>query len=149
MSLYPAFRELASIGFKNMSVKLDVINDPVEKELITLEKNYGTLTDIYFDAFNRLTSTGYLLLDQIVILMNRNPGIRIEVGVHTDNQGIASTNLTLSQTRAQVMVNYLVNRGINVRRLIAKGYGGDKPVASNATWTERKLNRRIDLRLIN
>jgi outer membrane protein OmpA-like peptidoglycan-associated protein len=89
------------------------------------------------------------MLDQIVILMNRNPDIRLEIGVHTDNPGSVTNNLTLSQTRARVMVNYLINRGINGSRLVAKGFGGVKPVASNILEKERRLNRRVDFRLIN
>ena len=120
----------------------------MRKSLLSLAKNYGILTDNYFDNYDRLTGNGYLMLDQIVILMNRNPGIRLEIGVHTDNLGLAANNLTLSQTRAQVMVSYLIKRGINSSRLIAKGYGGTRPVASNMFEKDRKLNRRVDFRLI-
>jgi outer membrane protein OmpA-like peptidoglycan-associated protein len=47
------------------------------------------------------------------------------------------------------MVNYLVNRGINVKRLVAKGYGSARPVGTNTNDEGRKLNRRIDFRIIN
>ncbi len=112
-------------------------------------KNYGVLSDTYFDSYNRLRANAYLMLDQVVILMNRNPGIRLEIEVYTDNQGSASNNLRLSQTRAQVMVNYLINRGINAKRLTARGYGGTKPVTSNITATDRQLNRRVKMKVIN
>jgi len=144
----PAFREISGTGFKNIRISMEMVSDPVKKELFHLMKNYGIQADLYFDTYNRLRSTAYLMLDQVVILMNRNPGIRLEIGVHTDNQGSAAANLKLSQTRAQVMVNYLVNRGINVKRLATKGYGGVKPVASNLTENDRKQNRRIELRMI-
>ncbi len=62
---------------------------------------------------------------------------------------IFSNSLRVSQTRAQVMVNYLINRGINAARLSAKGYGATKPIASNASLDGRKTNRRIELRIIN
>jgi outer membrane protein OmpA-like peptidoglycan-associated protein len=125
-----------------------VIKDPVEKELYNIKVNYGLLSDDYFDVYGRLKSSAYLALDQIVILMNRNPEIRVEAGVHTDNQGQAVTNLTTSQARAQVMVSYLINRGINGRRLTARGYGDTKPVASNMYERDRRLNRRVDFRII-
>ncbi len=144
MATYPAFKELSGIGFKDARVKMKIIKDPVEKELFMLEKNFGTLTDNYIDSYNRLTGSGYLLLDQIVILMNRFPDIKIEVGIYTDNSGSAAKNLRLSQIRAQAMVNYLINRGINTKRLIAKGYGSTKPLASNMSEKDRKLNRRVD-----
>jgi outer membrane protein OmpA-like peptidoglycan-associated protein len=47
------------------------------------------------------------------------------------------------------MVNYLINRGINAKRLTAKGYGGTKPVTANITASDRQLNRRINMRVIN
>jgi len=149
MAAYPAFREIAGSGFKDARVRLNIITDPVKKELHNLMKNYGVLSDTYFDSYNRLRASAYLMLDQVVILMNRNPGIKLEIEVYTDNQGSASNNLRLSQTRAQVMVNYLINRGINAKRLTAKGYGGIKPVSGNTTAGERQLNRRINMKVIN
>lgn len=149
MDAYPSFRELYRIGFKDLRISLEISGDPVEKELVRIIKNYGVLSETFFDANNRLTANGYLLLDQIVILMNRNPDIRIEVGVHTDNIGQAVNNLTMSQTRAQLMVNYLINRGIDKDRLVARGYGGVRPVASNFLEKDRRLNRRVDFTLIN
>lgn len=148
METYPSFKELYRLGFKDVQIKLDVIKDPVEKELLLLEKNYGILTDNYFGSYGSLKSSAYLILDQIVILMNRNPKIRLEVGVHTDNLGTSADNLRVSQTRAQAMVKYLINRGINGNRLVAKGYGGEMPVASNFFEKDRRLNRRVDFKLI-
>jgi hypothetical protein len=149
MEAYPAYRELKGLGFRDVIVKLNVIKDPIEKDLYNIKKNYGLLSDDYFDTYGRLRASAYLLLDQIVILMNRYPGILLEVSVFTDNLGVAANNLQLSQTRAQLMVNYLVNRGINAKRLRAIGYGGARPVASNILEKDRRLNRRVDFRIIN
>ena len=148
MDTYTAFRELSGLGFKDIQVKLSIINDPVEKELHRIKQNYGVLADTYFDGYGRLRANAYLLLDQIVILMNRNPDTRLEVAVHIDNVGSAANNLQISQTRAQLMVNYLINRGISSNRLIAKGFGNTKPVASNILEKERGLNRRVDFRIL-
>ena len=95
-----------------------------------------------------LTANAYLMLDQIVILMNRNPGIRLEIGVHTDNLGSAANNLTLSQTRAQVMVNYLINRGITRRGWLQKVMAGINRLLRISLKKTEGLNRRVDLRLI-
>ena len=149
MEAYPPFREISGLGFKTAEVKLNIIKDPVEKELFDIRKNYGVQADTYFDTYGRFKAAAYLLLDQIVILMNRNPGIRLEVAYHTDNTGTAAANLKISQTRAQQMVNYLVNRGVNVKRLVARGYGSTRPVTINILEADRKLNRRIDFRIIN
>ncbi len=109
-----------------------------------LKRNYGVMTDTYFDARNRLVTNAYLMLDQVVMLMNKYPSLQLEIGVHTDNQGISGTLERLSMTRAQTIVNYLVNRGISANRLTAKGYGGSRPVASNSDWLDRRLNRRVE-----
>ncbi len=149
MATYPAYSELIKMGFKDVRIRLKIIKDPVDKELFNLEKSFGTLTDNYIDSYNKLTGSGYFLLDQIIILMNRYPDIRLEVGVYTDNTGSTSRNLRLSQTRANVMVNYLINRGINAKRLVAKGYGSTRPVASNLSEKGREQNRRVDFTVIN
>jgi len=149
MSAYPAWSEIRASGFRDAQVRINVITDPIRKELIALLKNYGISDEFYFDNYNRLRANAYLMLDQIVILMNRNQGLRLEIGVHTDNSGSSANSLRVSQTRAQVMVNYLINRGINAARLSAKGYGATKPIATNASSEGRKANRRIELRMIN
>lgn len=149
MAAYPAYEEMIAAGFGAARVRIYVLTEPAEKELLVLKRNYGVLTDTYFDANNRLVTNAYLMLDQVVTLMNRHPGIKLEVEVHTDNQGNAAGLSSLSQARAQVIVNYLVNRGVSAGRLTAKGYGGARPVASNSGWLERRLNRRVDFRIIN
>jgi outer membrane protein OmpA-like peptidoglycan-associated protein len=89
------------------------------------------------------------MLDQIVKLMNKYPSVRLEVAVHSDNTGSAENSLTLSQLRSRLLVSYLINRGINAKRLLATGFGGSKPIAPNFLEKDRKLNRRIDFVIIN
>jgi len=148
MAAYPAYREMVSVGFRGATVRLHVLTDPAERELNVLKRNYGVMTDTYFDTRNRLVTNAYLMLDQVVMLMNKYPGLKLEIGVHTDNQGAASTLERLSQTRAQVIVNYLINRGVASSRLTPRGYGSVRPVASNATWLDRRYNRRVEFTII-
>ncbi len=145
---YPAYREIFSTGYRDAVVRLHVLTDPAERELNILKRNYGVMTDTYFDTRNRLVTNAYLMLDQVVMLMNKYPSLKLEIGVHTDNQGTQSTLLSQSQARAQVIVSYLTNRGISASRLTAKGYGSSRPVASNATWLDRRLNRRVEFSVI-
>jgi len=139
---------MLSLGFRGAMVRLYVLQDAAERELNILKRNYGVMTDTYFDARNRLVTNAYLMLDQVVMLMNKYPSLKLEIGVHTDNQGVPSVLERLSQTRAQVIVNYLINRGISASRLTARGYGSTRPVASNATWLERRLNRRVEFSVV-
>lgn len=74
--------------------------------------------------------------------------MEIEVSGHTDNVGNKSYNQELSQKRAQSVVNYLTENGISKCRLIAKGYGMDKPVADNETEEGRAENRRVEFTIL-
>ena len=148
MATYPVFRKMASLGFKDVKIKIFRLTRPYEKELHNFLRVNGTLSDIYFDASDRLTSNAFIMLDQITRLMNKYPSLRLEVAVHTDNIASTESNLALSQKRAQLLVDYLINRGVKAKRLVSKGYGASKPIASNLVEKGRKLNRRIDFTII-
>jgi outer membrane protein OmpA-like peptidoglycan-associated protein len=149
MATYPAYSELYSLGFKNVRIRTYVLKDPSEKELHNLIKINGAFADTYFDSSNRLTSNAYIMLDQIVKLMNKYPTIKLEVAVHSDNTGTPEASIALSQSRAQLLVSYLVSRGVSSKRLDATGFGGSKPISSNILEKDRKLNRRIDFIIVN
>jgi outer membrane protein OmpA-like peptidoglycan-associated protein len=86
------------------------------------------------------------VIADIAALMKANPTWHFEVSGHTDSDGGAAYNLNLSQRRAQSVVNDLVSRYHIARsRLVAKGYGLTRPVASNATDAGKALNRRVEL----
>jgi OOP family OmpA-OmpF porin len=74
----------------------------------------------------------------------RCPSAAIEVGGHTDTDGDADANMTLSQRRAQAVVDYMVRAGMPADRLKAVGYGQTEPVASNDTDEGKAQNRRIE-----
>ncbi len=148
MAAYPAYTEMLALGFRSATVRLFVLTNPAERELNVLKRNYGVMTDTYFDTHNRLVTNAYLMLDQVVMLMNKYPSLKLEIGVHTDNQGVDGTLERLSQTRAQVIVNYLINRGVAASRLTPRGYGSTRPVAPNANWLDRRLNRRVEFSVI-
>ena len=86
------------------------------------------------------------VIADIAALMKANPSWTFEVSGHTDSDGGAAYNLALSQRRAQSVVNDLVTRYHIARsRLVAKGYGLTRPVASNNTDAGKALNRRVEL----
>ncbi|MCA2005609.1 MAG: OmpA family protein, partial [Ignavibacterium sp.] len=72
------------------------------------------------------------------------PEIVVEIGGHTDLTGMYKKNIELSQKRANSVKDWLVRHGIDAGRIIAKGYGPDKPIASNDTPEGRQKNRRIE-----
>jgi outer membrane protein OmpA-like peptidoglycan-associated protein len=86
------------------------------------------------------------VIADVAALMRANPSWRFEISGHTDSDGGAAYNLALSQRRAQAVVDDLVTRyGIARSRMVAKGYGLTRPVASNATDAGKALNRRVEL----
>lgn len=88
-------------------------------------------------------------LDGAVQTLKNNPGINAEVAGYTDSTGKAAYNVTLSQRRAEAVMKYLVDHGIDASRLTAKGYGEADPIASNQTADGRAQNRRVELRITN
>jgi outer membrane protein OmpA-like peptidoglycan-associated protein len=148
MAAYPAYSEMIASGYNDAKVMTRMLNETAEKELYLIKKNYILLADTHFDITNRLTTNAYIMLDQVVQLMTKYPLIKLEVGVHTDNQGIPSNNQMLSEMRAQIIANYLINRGISSKRITATGFGSSRPVAANTYPAERRLNRRIDFTIV-
>lgn len=89
-----------------------------------------------------------LLKKAAEVLKGAPVGTRFEVGGHTDNKGAAAGNLKLSQARAGAVAKYLAGLGVKAEQLVAKGYGPDKPVASNDTEEGRFKNRRIEFAVV-
>jgi outer membrane protein OmpA-like peptidoglycan-associated protein len=87
-------------------------------------------------------------LERLYDVMVENPTLVIELGGHTDSQGSFNANLLLSQRRADAVYKYLVNRGINKKRVTAVGYSSRQPVSSNADAESRRLNRRVEIKVI-
>jgi outer membrane protein OmpA-like peptidoglycan-associated protein len=87
-------------------------------------------------------------LERILQLLNDHPSLAIELGGHTDNQGSSAANLKLSEDRALAVMNFLIENGIDKSRLSHKGYGGTRPVASNASAESRSKNRRVEIKIV-
>ena len=87
-------------------------------------------------------STG--LLDRLVETTLRCPASNVEVAGHTDADGDDAANQTLSEKRAQAVVDHMVKAGLPADRFLAVGYGSTQPVASNGTGEGKAQNRRIE-----
>jgi outer membrane protein OmpA-like peptidoglycan-associated protein len=108
------------------------------------------LRNIYFD-FDKATfkDESYTELNRLETMLAQNPGIQVEISGHTDKVGSKAYNKDLSQRRANAVKNYLVNKGIDARRIVSAGYGEEKPLASNDDELEgRELNRRVEFVVI-
>jgi OOP family OmpA-OmpF porin len=108
-----------------------------------------TLRGVTFASGNaELTTSSHAVLDELARQLVQASSIRLEIGGHTDSQGSHTLNVRLSLARAESVRAYLVMRGVPAERLVARGYGPDQPITTNATAAGRAMNRRVELRRI-
>jgi len=95
-----------------------------------------------------ILNDSFQLLDQVVDAIVRANVKKVRVEGHTDNRGGKEKNLTLSQARAQAVMDYLVKKGVAASRLASDGFGDTKPIAPNLTARGRELNRRVEFVIV-
>lgn len=141
--------EILSPGYVNYTdtiwlTKNRIINK--QYGLIPIEVGYSlTLQNIHFH-FNStwLRKESYPVLDSIAIFIQAHPGLTFEVAGHTDDEGPHEYNQLLSQGRADSIVKYLVDKGIEPCRLMSKGYGESKLADGGITKAAKAKNRRVE-----
>ncbi|MBC7653685.1 MAG: OmpA family protein, partial [Oligoflexus sp.] len=127
---------------------------PVEKG--TAELNgcpaMGTATmtgvnNIQFE-FNSsvLRTSSYATLDQVSSSMRADNAMMLQLDGHASAEGTDAYNMQLSLDRANAVKTYLVNSGVDAKKIASTGYGETRPVASNATEEGRQANRRVEFR---
>jgi outer membrane protein OmpA-like peptidoglycan-associated protein len=108
----------------------------------------GRMPGITFEVNSaKITPESKETLDTTVEVLEQNPKYVVHIEGHTDSAGDRQHNLDLSQRRADAVAKYLINHGIDEDRVSTKGYGPDKPIASNDTPEGRAENRRIEFKL--
>lgn len=144
----------------------DGVNDEVDKcpNEAGLESNFGcpeiakaTLEKISVAAKNIFFATGsskllrksFVSLSEVVKILSDNPTYKLDIDGHTDNSGKPEKNQLLSEARAKAVLTYISLKGIEESRLIATGYGQDKPIVENKTAKGRAKNRRVEIKARN
>jgi len=100
---------------------------------------------LFEDTTATIRSVSFPVLEVIVEVLKEHPTVSFEVQGHTDSQGDDAANVALTQARAEAVVRYLVQHGIEPSRLTARGYGETRPIESNRTSQGREVNRRVEL----
>lgn len=133
----------------NVTLDTLMVLDKMEKNKVYV------LNNIYFDLDKSdIRPDAATELDKLVDLLTDNPEIKIEMSSHTDSIGTNVYNIQLSQRRAESTVAYLISKGIAPDRLVAKGYGEEKPIARNTNpdGTDnpegRQRNRRTEFKIL-
>lgn len=104
------------------------------------------LQGVYFDTDkSTLKPESIAILNAAVATLGEHGSIAVEVGGHTDSKGSEGYNQRLSERRAKVVYEYLVNKGISANRMTWRGYGELSPIATNDTAEGRAKNRRTEL----
>jgi OOP family OmpA-OmpF porin len=144
-------------GFASVSANIDLTETykfgEIEKNLFLVPVEVGaivTLNNIFFDFDKYELKEGSIPeLKRVIELMGKYPDIKVEIAGHTDAIGSEQYNQWLSQQRANAVVNYLTQNGVREDRLIPKGYGESKPIATNSQEKNgRELNRRVEFVII-
>ncbi len=113
--------------------------------LDTAKLSYTIIENLVFESDkSEILSVSYTSLDEILVLLNKQANISIQLLGHTDNVGKEEDNLILSEERAKAVANYLIAKGIDPKRIDAKGYGSTKPLFPNDSEENREKNRRVE-----
>ncbi len=107
------------------------------------------LENIYFQqSTSILLPTSHQSLQKIADLLQKNSALHIKISGHTDNVGNETRNLHLSKLRAATVMNYLINKGIAEKRLVAEGNGSLFPIKPNDSETNKQQNRRVEFEIL-
>lgn len=121
-----------------------VVKVDLETKKVEANKAF-VINDIFYTTnSSNIDSQSKLILDEFADYLLENPTMYIEIRGHTDNKGSDSDNLALSMDRAFEVKGYLEKKGVEGKRVTAKGYGETKPVESNDTEEGRARNRRTE-----
>jgi len=126
-------------------IAVDAAGCPVAT--VDISRLFGVMRGVGFEAGgSALTAGSYAALNDIAATLIAHPEIRVEIAAYTDDAGVPGTIVRLTQLRAEVIRSYLAGGGVASNRMVARGYGSARPVASNATPAGRAQNRRVELR---
>ncbi len=141
---YQLLSERKVLGERSSDARTDTLwLDPIKSGQRT------RLENVYF-----ATDSDVLLpesrpeLQSLAAWLKANPGVRVQIQGHTDNQGSAAYNLDLSRRRAEGVYRELILQGIDTKRLEFNGFGMSKPVESNDSEQGRARNRRTEILIL-
>jgi len=134
-------------GEKNKDPKKNGCKE--HKKIVETESGIQLLEAIKFDTGkSTIKPESFPILDEVVDVLKSRPDVRMGVYGHTDSHGSRALNTQLSKDRARAVVNYLIGKGIEKKRLESDGFGPDKPVDTNDTEDGRAKNRRVEFKVL-
>lgn len=152
---------LNHVNKNNVAQEIEVVEDNEVKkenvkEVLNISKNNNfELNEVHFELNkSSITKTIAIELDKIIYMMSTKPSITVELNSHTDNRGPKPYNQSLTESRAQSMISYIISKGIDATRVSGKGFGETKPLnkcskEKRCTEAEHKKNKRIEFIISN
>ncbi|WP_298488039.1 OmpA family protein [uncultured Maribacter sp.] len=119
------------------------VTEEVQKQL-----NEYARTILFDTGKSSIKAESTAVMVDIITILAEYPTAKFTVEGHTDSVGSAKLNQKLSDSRANSVRDFLIDKGIGSDRLTAIGYGEDKPIATNNTRAGRKSNRRVEINLV-
>ncbi len=118
---------------------------PVYEKVIVKPDKLELTEKIQF-AFDKalIEPASYPALDAVVVALQDNKGFRVAIEGHASSEGLEARNQTLSEQRAEAVLEYLANHGVARSRLASKGFSSGQPLESNRTNLGREANRRVE-----
>jgi outer membrane protein OmpA-like peptidoglycan-associated protein len=146
----------AAKGYLSVNENMELANiheyTEIQKDLLLLKIEVGEtlqLNNVFFEQGKPiLKSESFPELDRLFKILIDNPKMHIELAGHTDNVGPATALLKLSQERVEAVKKYLDEKGISSGRIMGKGYGATQPKEKNDTEEHRKMNRRVEFKIV-
>ena len=138
--------ESAAMKADSVSIDESVLDSKALKSGLVAEGKIS-LYGIFFDTGKaEIKAESKSQLDEMAKLLREQKQVKVYIVGHTDNQGDLSGNLALSQKRAEAIVNALISEyKIEANRLVARGVANFSPIATNASESGRRKNRRVEL----
>lgn len=126
-----------------------------QPKLVKIEVNEATagnsfvINNLYYNTNSAdLKMESFIVLEAFAEYLKENNSITIEIQGHTDNVGVASANEALSANRAYTVKAFLEEKGVDGKRITAKGFGPNKPIADNITEEGKAKNRRTEFLIV-
>lgn len=120
----------------------------VDKNLKSRMENYAKRIQFKYKSTS-LSGKSKQVLDEVVKILKRNPGLNVLVEGYTSNDGNPKNHIRLSQSRADAVRDYLQLSGIKAKRIKAIGFGDTNPINRSKTESARSVNRRVELKITN
>ncbi len=122
---------------------------PVIDKVVIDKINFAAKNIFFATGSAKLLPKSFKSLDEVVTLLKADESLMMAIDGHTDITGKLDKNMTLSDARANSVKTYFASKGIADSRMVATGYGPNKPIADNKTAAGRAKNRRVEMAVRN